>query len=218
MKFSFKDIDWRSVLLKRYKDYGLDETDVMVILVTDQIIKTDPDAPVTPETLAGYMTLPASEIDRSLYKLMDKKLISFTMENNISKFTLDNLFEKLFSDLKRDLVLYDSAGSSSKVENAYKFLEDTLGRTLSVLEVDRISSWLKEGADLAMIKSAVANLNSRHTRITFSKLNQEILRLEKEKDIESEGYTVRDDTNRDERKLNQLLTHNWLDDGNNKGD
>lgn len=218
MKFSFLDIDWRSVLLKRYKDYGLDETDVMVIFMTDQVIKTDPEAPVTPETLAGYMTLPASEIDRSLYKLMEKKLITFKMDANISRFCLDNLQDKLFSDLKRDLVLYDSGNSSAKVENAYKYLESVVGRPLSPLEIDRISAWFKEGADLNMIKSAVANISAHKSRLTFARLSQEILRLEKEKDIESEGYTARDDTNRDDRKLNKLLTHNWLDDGDDDDD
>ena len=32
MELSYKDIDWRSALVRRYKDYVLDEVDLAVIL------------------------------------------------------------------------------------------------------------------------------------------------------------------------------------------
>ena len=44
-----------------------------------------------------------------------------------------------------------------------------------------------------MMQEAYANIQSKQKRVTFPRLEKEILRLEKEKDINKEGYTARDD-------------------------
>lgn len=212
MEFGFKDLDWRSLLLKRYKDYGLGEDDVMVILMANEVQKEDVNAPITSDTLSEYMTIGKDEIDQSLYKLLDRKFIVYETSGTVVRMSFDPLFNKLFGDVKKDLVLASDKKTDKKVDEAYAFFEKTLGRTITPLELDKISSWLGEGATMGMLQTAVINIQASKQRVTFPRLEKEILRLEKASDISKEGYTVRDDTNRNDRKLAAILSHDWLHD------
>lgn len=86
-----------------------------------------------------------------------------------------------------------------------------MGRPLTPLEVDKINGWLGEGATVSMMQEAYANIQSRQKRVTFPRLEKEILRLEKEKDINKEGYTARDDAHRS-NELPKIISHDWLND------
>lgn len=209
MEVSFKDIDWRSLLLKRYKGLRISEQDTMVIFMADQVMSLDGDIPVTAEVLSQYMSLTKEEIDDSLMKLMDKKLVAY--EPSTGNLTLSPLFTRLFNDFKKDIVLASDSTIQRKVDDAYAFFQKQLGRPLNPLEVDKINSWLGEGATLAMMQEAYYNLQGKTKIITFRKLEKEILRLEKEKDINKEGYTVRDEEHRD-NKLPNVMSKDWLKD------
>ena len=209
MEVSFKDIDWRSLLLKRYKGLRINEQDTMVIFMADQVMSLDGDIPVTAEVLSQYMMATKEDIDDSLMKLMDKKLVAY--EPTTGNLTLKPLFTRLFNDFKKDIVLASDSTIQRKVDDAYAFFQKQLGRPLNPLEVDKINSWLGEGATLAMMQEAYYNLQGKTKIITFRKLEKEILRLEKEKDINKEGYTVRDEEHRD-NKLPNVMSKDWLKD------
>lgn len=219
MEFSFSDIDWRSLLLKRYKGYGLSESDVMVVFIADQIEKVDPTAPITAETVAGYMTLSVDEVDQALERLLSRKFISYTVDNMQAKLSLEGLFNRLFSDLQKDIVLKRDDGGR-KMSEIHEYLVKELNRpSLSPIELDKVAAMVSEGATLKLIKQAVSNIRSKGSNLTFSRLSKEVLRLEKEDDISREGYTVRNDIIRDDRKLNETLAHDWVnDDDDDEGD
>lgn len=212
MEFGFKDLDWRSLLTKRYKNYGLTEDDVMVILVASEVKKADALAPITSDTLTEYMSLSKDEIDNSLAKLMDRQFATYETKGNAAVLSFQLLFNRLFSDFKKDIVLASDSKTDKKVVEAYGYFEKTLNRSLSPLEIDKISGWLSEGATMGILQNATINIQATNQRVTFAKLEREILRLEKEKDISKEGYTVRNETNRDDRKLTDILAHDWLHD------
>lgn len=207
MELNIKDINWISLLLKRYKNLGLNENDTMVILMTDEIIQIDGDTPITADILSQYMALSKDEIDSSLMKLMDKKMVSYSLQNgNIS---LEPLFNKLLNDFKKDIVLASDDHSKKKVDDAYAFFQSELGRQLSPLEVDKITGWISEGATIPMMKEAYYNIQAKQKRVSFQRLEKEILRLEKEKDIGSEGFTARNEDHRDST-LPNVLSHDWV--------
>lgn len=214
MEFTFSDLDWRSLLLKRYRGYGLSENDVMVILVADQVSKVDPEAPIIGETLAGYMTLSSDEIELSLERLISRKLISYNIDGNTAKLSFQGIFDKLYADLQKDIALKRDSGSGRKMSEIHAYLLQELNRpSLSPIELDKVAAMVSEGATLKMIKTAVNNIRSKGSNLTFARLTQEVLRLEKADDITKEGYTVRNDVVRDDRKLTETLAHDWVHEG-----
>lgn len=98
MELNFKDLNWRSIFLKRYKGLGLTESDAMVILMADEVMQMDGEIPVTADALSQYMSLSKETIDDCLLRLMDKKYVAYSPKGDL---TLQPLFSKLFDDLKK---------------------------------------------------------------------------------------------------------------------
>lgn len=216
MELSFKDIDWRSILLKRYKDYHLSEDDVMIIFMINEIKKMDENSPITNDILASYMCLSKDTIDTCLSNLIDKGLILYTVVKNTPILTLQPLLNKIFKDTKKDLVIADDKSLERESENAYELFQKALNRTLSAIENDKIRGWMDEGATLSMFQEAISTLQTKGKRLTLKKIGEELLRIQKEKDFDKEGYTARNEEVRDPIRISDLLNSDEDDDDEDK--
>jgi len=212
MELSFDDIDWRSVLLKRYKDYHLSENDVMIIFMINEVKKVDPNSPITNDVLSSYMCLSKDEIDTCLSNLIDKNLILFSMVKNTPILTLQPLFNKIFKDIKKDLIIASDKALDKESESAYELFQKALRRTLSPIENDKVRGWLDEGATLDMMKEAINSIQAKGKTLTITKIGNELLRIQKEKDIDREGFTARDERVRDPIRMNEILSKKFSDD------
>lgn len=180
MDFSIADVDWRALLLKRYKHYHLTEDDVMVIFMCDLAMKADASFCPTAEFLLPYMTLSEDQIDQSLVKLMGRKppLLGQKMKGGMSVFTLDPLFNLLLEDFKKDLVL-DSRHPRITADNrAVNFLSNVFGRQFTAIEMDRINDWLTHGVSLEAIQTAVANIQQAGQKVTLNRLDKTLAKIQ----------------------------------------
>ena len=104
MNISKLDFDWRSLLIKRYKNYGLNENDIAVIFCINEIIK-EKKYLVLADDIEPLMTLKKEEIDNIITKLFERRFISFEENNNKTVTSLDPLITKIFSDTQKDLMI-----------------------------------------------------------------------------------------------------------------
>ena len=74
MEINAYDMDWKSILVKKYRNYDLNEIDCMVLFVSDAILHVQPKTLITKEILSPYM-VEGDKIDDSLSHLMDKKFL-----------------------------------------------------------------------------------------------------------------------------------------------
>lgn len=196
MDIGIRDIDWRSLLVKRYKNYGIDENDLSVLLVLNEVLSNF-DFLVTAEDLVMYMTLSKPVIDNCLVKLMDKKLIDYVTKDGKLVTSLEPLFKRLFNDLKKDIVLDSKDSSKEKIKplvnNLYNYFEELMGKPLSAREVDRISTWIQSGADERLIHEAVEKLKAKGKNISIPAVDKILLNLQKSQDISREGFSPRND-------------------------
>ncbi|HBR85874.1 MAG TPA: hypothetical protein DEA32_01660 [Firmicutes bacterium] len=216
MDFSYTDIDWRALLVKKYKLYNLKEIDVVTLLLIDQLEKIDPQTPILSSTLTTYMTVPADQIDASLSRLLDKKLITYEVVDLVPKLSLKGLFDKLFSDLQKDILLKKDDSGKVMSEIHEMLLSELKRSSLSPVEMDKVSAMLREGATVKMMKVAIENIRNKGQNPTINRIASEVLRLEKEDDFSKEGYTARNEESRDDSKLRETLMGSWLEDGDKK--
>lgn len=212
MNLSFKDIDWRSFLLKRYKDYRLSEDDVMVIFMINEIKKIDDNSPITNDVLSSYMSLSKDEIDTCLSNLIDKNFIVYKVQKNTPVLSLEPLFNKIFKDIKKDLIIANDKALDKESENAYEIFQKAFNRTLTPLENDKIRNWMDEGATIAMFKEAINLITSKNKRLTLKKVGDELLKLQKEDDFDKEGFSARSEEIRDPMRISEILSTKLGDD------
>jgi len=214
MDLSYRDIDWRSLLVKHYKYYGLNEKDLATILCLNDVLSSVSSL-ITPDDLVTYMTLSKDEIDESLSKLLDKKYIDIVSSGKKKVTTLEPLLNKILLDLKKDVVIEANEElkkkNDSKVNSIYSYFEETIGRPLTGRETDKISIWFKSGADERLIKEAVEKLKAQSKSISFAAVDKVLLSLQKNADISKEGFSPRKDDWREgsEETLN-ILSKRWV--------
>ena len=75
MEINYQDFDFKSRLIKRYLNYELSENDVMVILVSDELLKDEPNRLLTADSLAPFMHLSPDEIDAVLFDQQIQSLL-----------------------------------------------------------------------------------------------------------------------------------------------
>jgi len=149
-KYTFEDILLNQIniplsLIKNYKNIGLNENELAVILQVYRFIHEGNNFP-TPSEMAQYLTLNEEKCADILKNLMQKSILTISEENNeynkISEsYSLNLLWEKLYTEInneqKNDLEP-DEAGS------IFILFEQEFGRPLSPFEIETITVWLDE--------------------------------------------------------------------------
>lgn len=215
MEINENDFDWKNVLIKKYLSYGLDETDVMVLFVSDALLKIQSDAVLTYDVLSDYMAACKEAIDSSLTKLFKKNYIKMQAVNSGIRTSLDEFKAKLFHDVIKDALLKDKASdrdSENDTSELMNDLEQLNGRTLSPIERDKVSLWLKQGADVGMIKEACHRSVTKSGIISFKIADQLILAMltgNERKKLGTSTFDHDDERKRDQEIKDILLNNDW---------
>jgi DNA replication protein DnaD len=214
MDLNYLDLDWRRLLVKHYKYYGIDENGLSLIFCISDIL-SNVDILVTADDLVSYMTLPKADIDALLVTLMDKGLIEYVSIAGKTVTSLRPLYGRIVSDLTKDIVIDSKDNNKMKVNkivgNLYTYFEDEMGRTITGRELDRIAALIRSGADERMIKEAVAKLKAKNKPISIAAVDKIVLSLQKSSDISEEGFSSRKDDYREGSKETlDILSKPWV--------
>ncbi|HLS61668.1 MAG TPA: DnaD domain-containing protein [Virgibacillus sp.] len=208
-------------LLSTYKELGLNEQEVMVILQLQRFLQDKNDFP-TPTELASYVTMSEKECADVLRKLIQKQLLTIkehkNSQNQLSEaYCLNPLWEKLFivEEPKQEPVQSDGT--------IFVLFEQEFGRPLSPFEIEMVSSWLDEDQFAAELIKAGLRESVLMGKLNFTYIDR-ILRDWQKKGIRSvdqareSSRAFRNRQGRKEYKAtdddennNKSLYYNWLE-------
>ncbi|QDP40429.1 DnaD domain-containing protein [Radiobacillus deserti] len=173
------------MLFCRYKELGLDETEVLLLL---QIYRFQEEGVLfpTPTEISAYMTINDQVCSSLLRKLIQMKLLTIHEEKNeqqvlTESYSLEPLWHKLYAATNK----HDEPIRVSEDEtNIFLLFEQEFGRPLSPFEIETINIWIdQEDQAPALIKAALREA------VLLGKLNfkyiDRILREWKKKGIRS---------------------------------
>ncbi len=142
-------IDYKGLLIVRYKELNITEQNVMILLVMimldNQGVKT-----ITPQMISQYMYLQTGIIEKSLVELVGGGYLSLK-GNHLA---LNGLYDML---LAKELVKKEDKQRLNLVE----IIENEFGRTLSPIEMETIREWDQLGYGEEMILNAVKEATLR---------------------------------------------------------
>jgi|GEM_PF-623759 DNA replication protein DnaD len=211
MEIQASDMDWKSLLIKRYPDYQLTEMDVMVIFVSAALIDRERKILLTRDILSQYMTAPKDAVDLSLSKLLKRGILVIHTEGNDVYTTLSEFRQKLFDDFIHDKVIEETEKPLREGgPNLYEDLEKIAGRSLSPVERDKVTSWLKSGASEGMIKEACSKSMTPNGYLSFKTADRLVLEMLRSASREDIGAsTVNEETQRNERLKDFFENEDW---------
>ncbi len=192
-----KAVSFDYALVETYREMGLDEKELSVLLIADHLISQE-GALVTQDVLAARMAMEPSEIDSALASLIKKGYFLYTPGKK-KPCTVDPAHKAAYRLL--ELRLQDAAKKEpvesrrGEVSKALIVLEDALSRTLSPLEKETVLQWVDHGWDAEMIKIAAESCvaqGRRSVRAIESELvaRDEISGRHSEKPARKSSYSV----------------------------
>lgn len=214
-----QNIDWKTLLLENYRELGLSENQVMVLLITDYCIKQG-DRLVTADLLSLKMSLEYKLIDQTLAELMNKGLITLiTDQDGLTQTSLTGIKELLVDGYVRSYIKDKTKPQSEEKtnDNLISVFETEFGRPLSYLEIQTIKQWVEEGYVEATILSALKTaIGARVKNIRY--IDKILLEWRQQEEREQEGYTtITDKWRKDiEESLKKIADINWVDKNDKK--
>lgn len=211
MNIDEKDISFATLLIKRYPLYDVTEMEVMVLLVSDMVLRRE-DTLLTCDILSSYMKAPREEIDLSLSKLLSKKFIDVVdVPGKGLRSSLDSFRKRLFADWLKDVTLERKVSYSGDGEgNLYEELEKIGGRTLSPIERDMVTRWLQSGASKEMVLEATRRSLTKSGDISFKRADKMILEMERSEGRRKLGVSTVDEDLKKKQEIQDIIRNtNW---------
>ena len=178
-------IDWKTLLIENYKQLGLNENEVSIILIIDCIKKTGKYL-VSPDLIALKSTLSLKEIDDINSTLISKKMICLDDGQFGLETSLRPMIEKLHYIFVEEMADDERYADKDKI---FDKLEKTVGRPLSKYEMDTVKAWLTDGETYDTISGAV-EIAMFANRRNINYIDQILVEYRMKRDADREGISV----------------------------
>ncbi len=206
MNIDYNDLSFPNAIVKKYTAYGLDEMDCMVLLVSDNLLRIEKTL-LTCDILSSYMKAKKEDIDTALSHLLSKKIIEIVDGGKDGLYSsLENFKKRLFADILKDFALEqkDKAVHEGE-ENIYSELEQLCGHTLSPIERDMVTKWLREGADEGMVREACQRSLTKSGNISFKTADKLVLEMERSEGRKKIGVSTVDEDTRKKKEIRDII-------------
>jgi hypothetical protein len=120
--------------------------------------------------------------------------------------------KKIFDDAIKDMVLKNQSNTlnSRRSDSLYQEIESIANRSLTPLERDQVTSWIKSGASDGMIKEACERSLTKAGNISFKTADRLILDMQRSQSRKTVGASmVNEDTKQREELREFLLNTDW---------
>lgn len=186
MDFILEDLDWKKILLRRYKNYRLDEQELVVLFLINELNRGAPHL-ISVDELESYTTMSAQRIDSILSRLIELKYVALSEED--ASISIMPIKQKVYSDTIKDIKLEETSRDFSKArdqaESIYGHVEQAIGRQISSIEYDTICNWFKTGANLELIDEAITKAKAKRGNPSVASIDKQLLILQKAKELAS---------------------------------
>ncbi len=178
-------IDWKTLLIENYKQLGLNENEVSIILIIDCIKRTGKHL-VSPDLISLKSTLSIKDIDNINSELISKKMIAIDDGQFGIETSLRPLIEKLHKIFVEEMIDDEKYADKDRI---FDRLEKTLGRPLSKYEMDTVKEWLNEGETYDTVSGAI-EIAMFANRRNISYIDQILAEYRMKRDTDREGISV----------------------------
>lgn len=214
-KIKFDQLNYLNILISQYKELGLTENELIVLLLIDLYDKENPSL-ITGELLQGKMNLPSKEIDDIIVSLLEKKFVSYEMKDSLMVTSPKPMKEKVLNYFVNNIINSKSEEEQKVKDDEFqevlKVLQDRLGRVLTPLEIDKVSSWFDDDINKDLIIKVIDSLMAKRGKISsLNVIDKALVKEISHQDVLDEGFTSVDNTSKKNIKdALEIASYDWV--------
>lgn len=191
LNLKLSQINYQAILIDKYKELGLKENEVVILLLIDQLLKEQPTL-VTKELLALKMTLSEKEIDQYLVDLMNRGFLEYQNYANYMTTSIEPTLKRLMAVICKDQsdpTAYTN-GDEDKIGNIFEVFQKEFGRVLTGIELERIRFWIENGYSEEVILDCLHEASMKNKRITIRLIDKLLLQRTTHQERNEEGFST----------------------------
>ena len=148
-------LDFSALVLKYYHKFELTETEAMTLIKLHKLLQ-EKEGIIKPKKFSQWLSLPPKKTEQVLDSLMDKGYLDITLTTNeegkeTETFNVDYFLSKMIHHIRND----QAKAEGSKTARWVEFIETSLNRPLSQLDLELVKKWIEEdGYSFDMLKEA----------------------------------------------------------------
>ena len=212
-----KYIDWKSLLLSKYKSLDIKEEEVLIILMIDFCLQNG-ETVITPDVLALKMNYDQNTIDKYLSILFNKGYITLdSNEEGKLQTSLNGLKYILISSLlNNEETPAKEEKDLEKEKNIFDLFETKFGRPLSFIEMETMNKWFEEGVgDDKILLALNEAIKAKKKNIRY--IDKILLEWRQQQERKEEGYTtITENWHKDIKETNEIANLSWVRKNENK--
>ena len=171
-------INFSYLLIDLYKKVPLTEEELVVILVLDHLISQG-NKLISSSTLALNMSYEEKKIDDILAKLYERKVIDIVIEPTGLTISIDPLKKILYKKFEESIFSSEELKENEEAEKlrseVYESLEELFKRSLTPVEINRVSDRLADKENFEYIKEALKEAKAKNY-ISINQIDKAIIR------------------------------------------
>jgi len=158
-------VNFNYLLVDYYKQLGLSENDLAVILVVEHL-SSQKNEFITASMIALKMNLSEQEIDQILAKLYTLNMLEIVTQGTKTFTSLEPLQKLVYKNFQQSVFTEEEIEQDMERDNTrskvLKEMEKLLNRTLSPIEVERVNSWIYDGVSEDIIINSILDAKSKN--------------------------------------------------------
>ncbi|MFW5894891.1 MAG: DnaD domain protein [Bacillota bacterium] len=148
-------LDFSAIVLKYYHKFELTETEAMALIKLQRLLQ-EKEGIIKPKIFSKWLSLPPDKTEAVLDSLVNKGYLDITLTKNedgkeSETFNVDYFLSKVVHHIQKD----QSKGKNTQISKWVEFIETSLNRPLSQLDLELVKKWIEEdGYSFDMLKEA----------------------------------------------------------------
>lgn len=207
-------LDYRYILIRQYKEFGLNENELVILLLIDTLNREKPSL-ITGDQLKIKMTLDASQIEQGMVDLMTKGFLSYESVGGILVTSMEKTYRKIVESVQSEIVKSAEDESEQIAEDSFakvlRELEEEMQRSLTPLEIQIVQSWFKDDVGETGILNAINECILKRGKVSVKQVDRLIVKNITHADRVEEGASIADEkTKRDIKKAMDIAAYDWV--------
>lgn len=218
-----------TLLLRHYRKFNLSNDELVLILQLKSYMDKGDLFPSTKQ-IGENMNMTEDNVFRAIHQLTQKKVLSIETtkdEKGITQdaYSLSLLWEKLFVLMKQELTDEEVINKEKEDKNLYTLFEEEFGRSLSSIEIEVLTKWMKEDKysneliRMALREAVLSQVyNLKYIDRILLNWEKKNIRTKEQVEKESEKFRMSASSANmfadDEEEIEPVPMINWLKDRN----
>lgn len=135
-------INFDQLLLDKYSVLGLDETEAIILIKLNKILKSGKKFSI--DLLTSCMSISENDLRNKLVSLINNQFITLMLDGKSELYSIDDTYKRLADTIVQNAIEAKTEKQETEVEKVVNALQKSFNKILTPLDLEMVHNWIYE--------------------------------------------------------------------------